>query len=169
MEIWKDIPNYEGLYQVSNLGRVRSLDRLDSLGRKIKGKVMSNRMGGNYFKVSLCKDSKIKDEYVHVLVAKSFLNHNKQRGIVVDHINNDSFDNRLENLQIITQRENINKDCKSSSKYDGVYSGYKNKWYSHLRVNGKDFHLGTFETESRANIAYQFAVMQLNKLEKILV
>ena len=168
MEIWKDIPNYEGRYQVSDLGGVRSLDRLDSLDRKIQGKVMSNRMGGNYFKVSLCKDGKIKDEYVHVLVAESFLNHKKQRGIVVDHINNDGFDNRLENLQIITQRENINKDCKGSSKYDGVYKGHSDKWYSHLRVSGKDFHLGTFNTESRANIAYQFAIMQLNNLEKIL-
>jgi len=158
MENWKDIKGYEGHYQVSHLGRVKSV-------KKSTGKILSNRLGGKYHKVTLSKNGNTKDKYIHILVAETFLNYEGgDRSIVIDHINNDRFDNRLENLQIISQRENINKDCNGSSKLYGVYKGHKNKWYSHLRVKGVDIHLGTFDTEARASIAYNFALMQMDKL-----
>ncbi|MBA4475122.1 endonuclease, partial [Lactobacillus paracasei] len=73
-EIWKDIKNYEGLYQISNLGRVRSLDRVDLQGRRLKGKVIAsfpNRNG--YLKVNLYWDRSIKQVFIHRLVAAAFL------------------------------------------------------------------------------------------------
>lgn len=162
-EIWKDVVGYEGHYKVSNLGRVMTVKK----GNK---RIMSDRLAGRYYNVLLCKNGKIKGKYVHILVAEHFLNYKSgDRTIVVDHINNDRLDNRLENLQIISQRENINKDCKGSSKFYGVYNGYKNKWYSHLRVNGKQIHLGTFDTEERASIAYDFALRQLDSIKEIML
>jgi hypothetical protein len=160
MENWKDIKGYEGHYQVSNLGRVKSL-------KNNKGKILANRLSGRYFGVSLSKDNNVKRKYIHILVAENFLNYiNKSRSIVVDHIDNDRFNNRLKNLQVITQRENINKNCNGSSSFYGVRKGYKDKWYSQIRVGKKITHLGTFDTEERASIAYNFALTQLDKIKE---
>ena len=73
-EIWKDIEGYEGLYQVSDLGRVRSLDREDAQGRRWKGRMLSSKLRKNgYREVILCRDGKRKYMLVHRLVAEAFL------------------------------------------------------------------------------------------------
>ena len=74
-EIWKDIKGYEGLYQVSNLGNVRSMDRITRDGRKIKGKNIKPHTNGNsrYLRAALCNNGKIKYENIHRLVAKAFI------------------------------------------------------------------------------------------------
>ena len=72
-EIWKDIKDYEGLYQVSNWGRVRSLDRLGTDRRKLKGKILSPRERSGYWCVSLRKDGNNIDISVHRLVAVAFI------------------------------------------------------------------------------------------------
>ena len=79
-EVWKDVVGYEGLYEVSNLGRVRSLDRIteDTVGRKRKwkGQVLNpiNSKGGNgYLRVRLSEDGKKIDYTVHRLVAEAFI------------------------------------------------------------------------------------------------
>lgn len=78
---------------------------------------------------------------------------------VVDHINGNRLDNRKENLRIVTQQQNCfnrppNKN-KSSSKYKGVYwSKQKNLWLALIKINGKSRHLGYFNTEINAAIAY---------------
>ena len=68
-EIWKDIPNYEGLYQASNLGRIKSLKR-----NKILNQIKSS---DTYLQVFLCKNNKVKGYQVHRLIAKTFLNKKK--------------------------------------------------------------------------------------------
>lgn len=114
MEVWKDIAGYEGLYQVSNLGRVKSL------GRDVK-----NHSGQWYFKpeqikqpsvrksngkpgylaVMLYKDNRAKNCYVHRLVAEAFIpNPNNKK--TVNHKSGDKYDNRTENLEWATYREN---------------------------------------------------------------
>jgi hypothetical protein len=126
-EIWKDIPGYEGKYQVSNLGNVKSLERIVLRNGKYpflnKEKPLKYGFdGGGYFRVNLCKNGKAKNFLVHHLVARTFLNH-KPCGhkLVIDHKNNIRTDNRLENLQLISHRENISKDQKNtSSNYTGV-------------------------------------------------
>ena len=82
-EIWKDIVGYEGLYQVSNLGRVKSVDRVTvaqtrwgtPTTRKYKGKILSQGLDGakHYLLVALRKDYKSITEQVHRLVAKAFI------------------------------------------------------------------------------------------------
>jgi hypothetical protein len=169
MEIFKDIPGYEGLYQVSNLGNVKSLSRQIWNGKVFfisKDKIL--KPGGNgtgYLLVMLRLGNNFKAKTLHSLVAETFLNHNKNnKRIIVDHINGDRSDNRLENLQVITQRENTSKDKKNkTSKYTGVcWNRFNNKWMSGIRISGKKIHLGYFKCEEEANKAYQ------NKLKEIL-
>lgn len=165
IEVWKDIPEYEGLYQVSNLGNVRSLDRVDSLGRKVKEKVLKTPVNSRgYARVNLFLDKKPKVSKVHSLVARAFLNH-KPCGmkIIVDHIDNNSLNNNLYNLQLITQRENCSKDKKGTSKYTGVsWSKYRNSWVAHIKINGVQKNLGKFTDEKEAAQAYQ---NELNKIK----
>lgn len=108
-EEWRDIEGYEGLYQVSNLGRVRSLDRIvvNSSGHKrtVQGVVLRATFNTNYYNVSLCKDGKVRKKNVHRLVAEAFLEKIDGKN-VVDHINADVSDNRAENLQWVTTAEN---------------------------------------------------------------
>ena len=110
-EIWKDVVGYEGLYQVSSLGRVKSLERLvknDNKGgfRLIKEKILSLCSSGRqYYYVSLRKNSLPKKVYVHRLVAEVFLP-NPENKPCVDHLNTDKFDNRVENLKWCTCKEN---------------------------------------------------------------
>lgn len=163
-EIWKYVPGYEGLYQASNLGSVKSLDRLvlysDGSKRIHKGRILSASVK-IYKKVQLTKDKKVKDFLVHQLVAMAFLGHipcGLKR--IVDHINNDKLDNRVENLQITTVRVNNSKDQKNkTSKYTGVH-WYKQKkcWRATVCINRKNIHLGNFENEYDAYLEYKKAV-----------
>jgi hypothetical protein len=171
MEVWKDIPNYEGYYQVSNLGNVKSLERKITLSngllRTINEKILKiNDNGKGYFIASLSIDKKTKYYLVHQLVAMAFLGHTPNgHKSVVDHINNVKKDNRLDNLQIITNRENTSKNTKQgSSIYTGVYwSKTLNKWCACIRINSKSKHLGYFDNEIDAHNAYQNALKQLLK------
>jgi hypothetical protein len=169
-EIWKDIPNYEGLYQVSNFGNVKSLERY------VKGKVenrlqkeniLSKRLVGNlgnqYYAVTLCNNKDRKQIKVSVLVAMAFLNHtpNGYVGFTVDHIDNNPLNNNVDNLQVITKRENSSKDRKGISKYTGVtFNKKSNKWRSQIWINGKNKTLGSFDDELEAHRAYQKELQQ---------
>lgn len=154
-EIWKDIPNYEGLYQVSNLGNVKSLPKkFNKTGCILKSKTKNEK----YYKAVDLNNKGIRKTYlIHHLVSMTFLNHNPKDNklLVIDHINNNKLDNRLENLQIVTHRVNVNKDMKSSSVFWGV-SYYKktNKWRCQKYINGKIKHLGYYKTEQEAKIVY---------------
>ena len=107
-EIWADVPNYEGLYQVSNLGRVKSLDRTvkSKKGFKTyKGKILKPRRTTGYEKVLLQTNSK-KDLSVHRLVAMAFIA-NPSNKPQVNHINGYKFDNCICNLEWATRSENV--------------------------------------------------------------
>ena len=107
-EIWKDIPNYEGLYQVSNLGRVKSLERIDALGHRLKEKILKPGIVRNgYYLVRLTKQSIQKNYYVHRLVWIAF-NSPIPEDLQVNHINEIKADNRLSNLNLMTPKENMN-------------------------------------------------------------
>ena len=106
-ELWKDIEGYEGLYQVSNLGRVKSLDKIDSIGRKIKGRNMKLRLNKcGYVDVKLSTDSIEKDKLVHRLVAEAFIP-NTDGKHVINHIDGNKQNNCVNNLEWCTQKENI--------------------------------------------------------------
>ena len=168
-EIWKDIKDYEGVYQVSNIGNVKSLSRWRVNGTtgyitKEKNLAKSDN-GGGYLVVSLHKDKKQKNFKVHQLVAIAFLNHipNGYNGLIVDHISNNKLDNRIENLQITSARHNSSKDKKGgTSKYIGVsWDKSKSKWVSNIYLNGKQKKIGLFTTELEASNAYQKALKEI--------
>ena len=157
-EIFKDIPNYEGSYQVSNLGNVKSL----KYGKERILKPASN--GDGYLQVVLRKDGKSKTRTVHQLVAEGFLDH-KPCGykLIVNHINFIRHDNRAENLEIDTTRNNTNlKHLKSSSEYVGVsWDKDADKWMSRILINGKRKYLGRFTCEIEASKAYEKALNEI--------
>lgn len=162
MENWKDIKGYEGHYQISDLGRIKSI-------KFNKERILHIQKGTNgYLKSELCKNGKTKTRTVHSLVAQEFLNHESDIYNVVDHINNVKTDNKLSNLQIISQRENSTKDKNNKySDYVGVTFHKKDKrWQSSIVIDGNQIYLGYFKSEERASIAYQFALTQLEKLKE---
>ena len=103
-EIWRDVVGYEGLYQVSNLGRVKSLNYHRSGKEGIMKPVLEDN---GYYSVNLYKNGKVKKFSLHRLVVETFLG-KIPNGLVVNHLNEIKSDNRLENLEICTQKENTN-------------------------------------------------------------
>jgi len=166
MEEFRDIPGYEGLYQVSNLGNVKSLARTiirsNDKPQSFKERILKPGNIKNYLMVVLHNAGKDKNYKVHQLVAMTFLNHipNGHIGLVVDHIDNDSLNNNLENLQLINTRENNSKDrTGGTSQYVGVSWHKPNKnWTAKIWMNGKKKHLGSFKCELEASEAYQKAL-----------
>lgn len=110
-EVWKDIPGYEGLYQVSNLGIVKSYDRIVKHNKggtaKRNGTVLkqSTNIWG-YNMVTLCKDKIQTGKSVHRLIAISFI-HNPENKPQVNHKNGVKTDNRIENLEWVDAFENM--------------------------------------------------------------
>jgi hypothetical protein len=174
-EIWMDVPNYEGIYKVSNLGRVNSLERIvkgrNNSSRLIKEKILiPTKDKKGYLHVSLWLMNKGCSFRIHQLVAMAFLGHEPDgtNKLVVDHINNIKIDNMLNNLQIITNRANINKNKEGcASKYVGVcFRKDRNKWYSKIIINGKRIGLGHFTNEIDASNAYQKKLTEIELNEK---
>lgn len=106
-ERWLPVVGYEGFYEVSDLGRVRSVNRTTSK-RRLIGKMLSpvrNRNGG-HVAVHLCRDGKRETRFVHWLVLRAFVGEGPD-GFECDHINFDARDNRASNLRWISHVENV--------------------------------------------------------------
>ncbi len=168
IEIFKDIPGYEGIYQVSNLGNVKSLKRMVSdyrgermINERIRKPIFDNH---GYLSVILSKNRTRKYTKIHQLVCIAFLNH-KPNGhkLVIRHKNHIPNDNRLNNLEIATHRKCANKKhIISTSEFVGVsWAKERKKWLSGIRINGKTKYLGYFIDEYNAHLAYQKALSNL--------
>lgn len=111
MEIWKDIENYSGSYQISSLGRVKSLERDIDCGtgkRRIKEKIKNGFLSDNgYLTVCLSKGPKKKTFLIHRLVATSFIP-NPDNLLQINHIDEVKTNNNIENLEWCTVGYNIN-------------------------------------------------------------
>jgi hypothetical protein len=108
MEVWKDIPGYEGRYQASNLGRIRSLTRKVRIGinyRTAEGQILRQFDITQKGYKGVCLSRKLK--YVHKLVAMTFLQHTPDGfNTTVDHIDFDKSNNSVDNLRLISHAEN---------------------------------------------------------------
>lgn len=153
-EIWKDIEGQEGIYQVSNLGRIKSLPRI--LTKKnphreylSKEKILSPGLTSEGYLLVVISN---KSMTIHRLVAKAFVS-NPENKKTVNHINGIKTDNRDVNLEWCTHREN--NLHKNKSQYPGVtWDGNRKRWVAHVEVGNKGKSLGRFKTPEEANAAY---------------
>ena len=110
-EEWRDIDGYEGLYKVSNTGKIKSTDRILYMGKnyvpsKVKGKLIKTRISKNgYVLVTLSSKSKTRHFYVHRLVAETFIP-NPENKREVNHIDTNKLNNDVSNLEWVTSSEN---------------------------------------------------------------
>ena len=156
-EIIKWIEGYEDLYQITSWGRVISADRYDRFNRHWGGEVKQHLTGSrrDYWFVSLYKDGKPKQFYVHQLVAKAFIP-NPENKKCVDHIDNDKNNNHVENLRWVTHKENMNNTItlqrmrEESEKYisqAGADNPFSRK-VAVYKVNGE--HVGDYDSIGQA-------------------
>lgn len=168
-EIWKDVPGYEGYYQVSNMGEVKRLPTRIKRSRggtqKCPGRILKKHLGPlGYYTVGLSKEGKSMTMAVHKIVMLSFKG--ESNGKVIDHINHDKSDNRLCNLRYCTQRENLmNMSVKSKCGYTGVSlnpPAYKKRYRARIRIGGKMRELGSYRTAFEAHRAYLAFKIKIN-------
>ena len=124
METWKPITNFESHYEVSSHGRVRSVERLVNSNIKNNKKVFKksiilkpNLKKNGYLEIDLCIGNNHKTVLIHRLVAKAFIQ-NPNNKPYVNHINFNRIDNRVENLEWVTAKEN----SQHSSNFGRMYS-----------------------------------------------
>lgn len=155
IEIWEDVIGYEGVYQVSSFGRVKSF----WFGREKTLKAGVDGVG--YYTVALYFNKKPKTKTVHRLVASTFLGISD---LQVNHKDGNKLNNHISNLEYVTNRENQihrRKSEKTSSKFTGVtWHKVKSKWLAGIILNGKRKHLGYFENEDDAGQAYLNALKE---------
>ena len=118
MEIWKDIKGYEGLYEVSNQGNIRSLKT---------GKLRKPTNNFGYLRINLCKNNVVKFHMVHRLVAEAFIENNDPNLTQVNHKNENKQDNRVENLEWCDAKYNNNYGTKIIRQVESqIKTGYLN-------------------------------------------
>lgn len=124
-EVWRNVKDFPG-YQVSNQGRVRSVDRAGADGRWLRGKVLKpGDNGWGYKQVHLSHDGKSHPLRVHRLVALEFLGQPVGDQDDVNHKNGIKDDNRVENLEWVTRAENVQHSYDVLGRNDGWPKGVK--------------------------------------------
>jgi len=178
-EEWNPIKNYEGRYEISNYGRVKSLSKQWKLHHgglcKRKEKILSQKINSvGYPAIDLSKQCKRKSFNIYHLVWDHFGNA-KRNGykLQVDHKDENKLNSQIDNLQLLTQRENTVKyyrTKKTTSNYDGI-SFYKryDKFVARITLNKKRILLGYFKSEIDAANEYQRALKEFNKTGEITV
>jgi hypothetical protein len=143
-EEWKEIEGFE-YYLISNLGNVYSEYSM----KPVKARIDKD----GYKRVDLRKDKTRYTCRIHRLVALAFIQKPENKPFV-DHINNNTLDNRIENLRWATVQENTfnSKICKNNtSGVKGVsYNKRDKKWVASIKINGKKSHLGSFDNKEEA-------------------
>lgn len=145
-EIWRDIPNYEGKYQVSDLGRIKSLKRCIIMIPEL------NANGRLY--ITLFKNNQGKGFMIHRLVMAAFRG---ASNLDVDHKNHNPLDNRLKNLRYCTRLENhtIYKKVRAKSGIRNVtYNSERNKYYFKISILDKDYYAPYRKTIKEAAIDF---------------
>ncbi len=125
MEVWKDVAGYEGLYKISNLGRVLSVRR----------NAMLKPGRGRYLIVTLCKNGTKREIGVHRLVASAFCV-KRNEATEVNHINENRYDNRATNLEWCTRLENIRHGTGIQRHADAQRNDHRSKKIAQISLDG---------------------------------
>lgn len=163
-EKWKDVVGYEGHYQISNFGRLRSVNRIvvnvNGISRKLNGSSKNTFISDGYVLVTLSMNNSNKSYCVHRLVATAFIP-NLSNLNEVNHKDRNKKNNLVSNLEWCTSRENTHHArvrMNSVSKYVGVSYDKQDSqkpWISRITINRKVKFLGRFKTEELAYNAYK--------------
>ena len=166
-ERWVSIKDYEGYYDVSNFGRVRSLR---STGYRLRKSpfILKPGISHGYHSVVLSKRGKVKHKRVHRLVATAFI---KNSSLWVHHKDNNKRHNHLKNLEYVTPRQNSVKHYQKgnyASKYIGVKRGPRDKnWVVNISFQGKQHYIGYCKSEQKCATAYQQLLKVVNSTKKV--
>ena len=180
LENWEDIKGFGGHYKISDYGRVKSVRRIvnnsgyfNNKQMIVRGKILKQNLDTfGYPIVNLNKDKQRKTVKVHLLVWDAFGDKPRNgRQLQVDHIDNDKTNNRIENLQLLSNRENCAKGKRQydkSSEHTGVsWNKKKGKWQATIQINGRTKHLGYFDFEIEAYQYYRDQLVNIpSKSEK---
>lgn len=155
---WRDVPNFEDRYKISNTGILVAKSYIKDIGlgrtHKTKEKVVppqKNKHGYLYKKLSKNGNGKIYK--IHQIVAMAFLGFSPcGHKLYVDHKDRNKLNNNVSNLRIITPSESLsNREITTTSNYQGVsFDKFRNKWVVRANENGKYKFLGRFDTEETA-------------------
>ena len=163
MEEWKSIQDYPG-YSVSNLGRIKS----DKACRGVVGRIMklslNKNLGQGYYNVRLTlTERRQRTLAVHRLVAEAFVEGRTDLLTEVDHIDGKSQDNRAENLRWVNRVNNCRNTGLRTNNKSGIrgVSIYGTRWRATINVDGKQQHLGVFDTLEEATAVYQEKAKEL--------
>ena len=148
-EIWRPIEGYEGLYEVSSYGKVRSLDKYDSMNRFLRGRILRLFTDGlGYLRAQLYSNSKRKSFLVHRLVAQAFLP-NPDNLPQVNHIDENPSNDNVDNLEWCDGKYNVNYGTRIDRIRDirlknGTYTGlskeeYRKKYYQENNDKIKEY------------------------------
>ena len=163
VEIFKDIKGFEGYYKVSNFGNVISLERIifDKNGRSIKNNekfmTLCNKKG--YKRVSLYKECVRLSKYVHCILWEAFVGEIGYPDKMIDHIDGNRANNRIDNLRIVNARTNCHNK-KNNSEFIGVRKEY-NKYRATIKIKSQAYNLGSFNSPEEAHSHYKEAVLHL--------
>ena len=159
METFKDIPTWEGIYQVSDIGNVKSLSRRYSPGENILSPAVSH---DGYLKVSLKAKGRKQQVEVNRLMAQAFLSNSyTERDLVCDHIDRDRKNNKLSNLRLVSQRKNSTNTV-NANRLTGAYRK-GSKWQASIGTMNKSKYIGLYATEMEAHQAYLKALELLER------
>lgn len=157
-EEWKDINGYEGFYQISNLGRVKSLERkiFTSNGKRMTRKErilkpFKNTKG--YLQVRFWLGNHDESFKVHRLVALMFLD-DYEADKQINHINGIKIDNNVENLEVVNQMENMGHRATTLNKKPRGVRKHHNRWKAQTTVKGDVYSFGYFSTKEEAYKAF---------------
>lgn len=169
-EIWKDIKGFEGIYKISNYGRVKSLKRFK---KRKEDKILSPQIGKRgYYTISLWNNQKGTTKTIHRLIAEHFIKNNKNKR-EVNHKDGNKLNNNISNLEWVTPKENSvhavrSKDIKKFNYKRGAsISKYKNKitYVAEIRFNKKNIYLGRFKNKEQAYSIYKKKYKELYGFE----
>ena len=171
-EEWRCVAEYEGLYEVSSLGRIRSLGHTTvdtkNVERSFKGRVLNLSTDSNGYNIKTLYLNRERCAFrLHRLIAQAFIP-NPNGLPYIDHIDGNKENNNINNLEWVTAQENTERyhsKIESSSKYNKVsFSPSHKKWIAQLLVDGKSIHIGSFDSEEEAHFAQVLSKKELNEL-----